>query len=404
MKKPKILSLSITIIFAITCIFPFYSSDASAAPNSFNIAKWKTAELYEEYYSDDEDEPLFEDETGTSVYYYYERFPEERSFTLPKAGYVRILYSITPIFLFNSDDEEIDDDVLESDIVDKGAVKFILMSGNKEIEHYTINMTDYEYNEKNEGWVSFETKCKAGNRYTLKMTSSGKSVSDADAMYKVKYKMIGYTKYATSASIKKKVATRGDSWVKIGKFKNGLPYYKRLKYNKKYIDDWWIKNDGSLYVYAKRKGKTTVTTILKNGKKYKTKITIKHGYPNFFAYLSSYKTRNNYFTVKIKNLGTRKLTIIRKGAKVLDKDYKSYDRKIKGHKNVVIKPGKTKTVRFYVKGRTTWPNYKHFTLRAHFKYDGKKFKWKTGNTFSWYKEGKKWVDTFWNFDEYEDWE
>ncbi|MDO4556114.1 MAG: hypothetical protein Q4B70_13345, partial [Lachnospiraceae bacterium] len=90
-------------------------------------------------------------------------------------------------------------------------------------------------------------------------------------------------------------------------------------------------------------------------------------------------------------------------AKVLDKDYKSYDRKVRlsKNKNIVIQPGKRMKVKFYVKGNITWYNYSDFTLRYYFKFDGKKYLGSTWDDGSSFKVGKKWYTTYWI--SYEDW-
>ena len=351
------------------------------------------------------DVKLFAEETDEFNYdYWYERKAYKTDFTVSQAGYVRVKYRIEP----NSYNLEGNVYRNETGKVRGGKVRFILESNNKELDRCNVNMNGCREGETDTGWFYFDVKCYPGTNYTLKITSSGNMdyiETLADAFYSVEYCLLSYSKFATKATMKKKVTKKGGSWVKIGKFGEGLPHFKKISYGKKKIvDGWSISNNGTIYVWANKKGKCTVTLTLKNGRKYKTRVIVKAGYPNFMAYLYNYKTRKNYFVVKVKNLGASKLTIIRKGAKVTDKDYRSYDRRIKGKGSVTINPGKTKYVRFYVNGRTTWPDYEDFTLHAKFKYEGKKYKWKTGNTFTWYKKGKKWFDTFWDFETYNFWD
>lgn len=60
--------------------------------------------------------------------------------------------------------------------------------------------------------------------------------------------------------------------------------------------------------------------------------------------------------------GIYSVYVVRRGGKVEDKDYKTWDRKLKKQSTVKIKPGQTKYVKFSVSGSTTWPDYKDFTL------------------------------------------
>lgn len=132
---------------------------------------------------------------------------------------------------------------------------------------------------------------------------------------------------------------------------------------------------------------------MRNGKKYKIKVKVTAAYPDFTAYLDDYYTRDNYFTAKIKNYGTSDLTIIRQG-KVENVDYKSFDRKFKSMKSITIKPGKTETVKFYLRGSTTWYDVSDYTLFAKIKYQGKTYDWHVWDEDSVYKVGKKWYATY----------
>ena len=125
--------------------------------------------------------------------------------------------------------------------------------------------------------------------------------------------------------------------------------------------------------------------------------------PDFAAILYSYNTRSNYFTLKIKN-NSKKSIIIQKGTtKVIDCDYKSFDRKVTLSKSQTIKPGQTKTIKFKVKGSTTWRHVNDFTLYYYFKLDGKKYYAKADvlNT-SKYKKGSSWKNTYAKKTWYED--
>ena len=120
------------------------------------------------------------------------------------------------------------------------------------------------------------------------------------------------------------------------------------------------------------------------------------------AFVYDYATRDNYFVVKVKNNSSSPITIIRNGGKVKNVDYKSYDRNIKGG-NVTVKPGKTKYVRFYLKGSNTWYDYSDFTLYSKIRYEGKTYEWHVWDEDSVYKKNKKWYATYWNDNQYENW-
>lgn len=354
--------------------------------------------LYGMYYTEDDDEGY----DG-----FYERKARRYDFTLDHSCRLRIMGTIVPKELWYDVDDWDSGECIDKkfNYIKKGRVVFSVINENgKVVDKCSFSMKDYEGGETNDCWF-YTKKMRAGD-YTLKIASSGKTDENYDALYTVSYTIKGYKSFAKKASIKRSVSKAGGSWVRIGKFVGkGIPHFKKIvSSNKSAVNGWWITKGGTIYVWARAKGNSKVTLILKNGKKYKTTVSVKSGYPDFFAYLSEYNTRGNYFVVRVKNCGVRNITIIRQGAKVTDKDYKSYDRRIRGSSNVVIKPGKTKSVRFYVNGGTTWPDVYSFTMHANFKYEGRKYTWKTASDYSWYKRGKYWYDTFWGFGHYCSWQ
>ena len=354
--------------------------------DSFNLHQY--IEYDDEDWDEDEDDEI--------------RVTRKIEFTLDESAYIRILYIINPVGI-NVDNVETDG----NEYVSSGKVRFRIYDNDDNlVDEYTYNAKGDVSGEDYDGWFYLGEKLSSGD-YTLKVSGSGTMEyysGDSEASYHVDCEIKSYKSFAKRATIKKKASGKGGSWIKIGKFESGLPHFKSIKFsNKKAVDDWWISNNGTIYVWARSKGSSTVTLKLKSGKIYKTKVTVKPGYPNFFAYLYGYNTRGNYFTVKVKNLGVSNLTIIPAGTKATDKDYKSYDRYIKKRKNIVIAPGKTKNVRFYVNGRTTWPDCLDFTIHSSFKYEGKTYAWKTAYNYSWYKRGKSWYNTFWNFSDYDRW-
>lgn len=156
-------------------------------------------------------------------------------------------------------------------------------------------------------------------------------------------------------------------------------------------------------VTAKGLGKTTISAKYK-GVTYKATINVTYMKPDMAALIYDYDTRNNYFIVKIKNNSSKTMTVLSGTTKVLDCDYKSYDRKVKLSKSYTIKPGKTKTVKFKVQGSTTWPNHNDFTLYYYFKLDGKKYYAKADSfVVTKYKTGSKWVNTYRDKEWFEDW-
>lgn len=222
---------------------------------------------------------------------------------------------------------------------------------------------------------------------------------------RIKYRVLGYDTVANKASVKKSVKVRSGNWVTIGSISSNLmPYIKSFNSSKKsVVSDWDVTIGGKIRVWARKKGVSTVTIKLKNGKKYKTKVNVTAGDPNFYAATVGYNTRNNYFIVEIKNDSPSTLTIYRNKGEVQDVDYKAYDRSFKSKSSISIAPGKTKNVRFYLKGKPTWYDYSDFTLCSSFKYEGVKRSWHVWDEDSVYKRGKNWYGTYWNQSDYDYW-
>ena len=157
-------------------------------------------------------------------------------------------------------------------------------------------------------------------------------------------------------------------------------------------------------MYADKKGSSDVFVKLdSNGKKYKCNVKVSSGNPDFYACTTGYYTRDNYFEVKVKNLRSSNLIIVRDGAQIVNYDYKEYDRKIKSGANVVIKPGETKYVRFYINGDYTWTNYEDFDLHAKIIFEDVSYIWHVWRNDSSFKMNGKWWDTYWDEIEYSDW-
>ena len=293
-------------------------------------------------------------------------------------------------------DEDYGDDDEDEDgyPVEKGGVRITLCNGDGDvIQNDFINLKGYTPGDSYETWLYSDGGIQPSDDYTYSISSS---ITDTNYSVKVSYSIIGYTKYSQSAKMKKKASTPSGKWVKIGKLGLGAPLLKSTYIsNKKVVPYLDFDENGNVYAYGKKKGSSTITIKLKNGKKYKTRVTVKAGEPNFEAYLTGYNTRNNYFTIKVYNSGASPVTFIRSGSRVIDKDYKKYDRYIKGGKNVTVKAGKTATIKFYVKGSNTWYKYNDFTLYTTMKYEGKAYPCHIWDEDSSYKKNKKWWTTYW---------
>ena len=116
----------------------------------------------------------------------------------------------------------------------------------------------------------------------------------------IKYKIFSFTKCATKLKLSKTATLAGGEWKKIGSMpKDSLPHAKQVKIgNTAIVSSCDIESDGSIWVYGERRGTTTVKIKLINGKKYKCKVTVTPTpYPNFFAAVIGYYTRDNYFLV-----------------------------------------------------------------------------------------------------------
>ena len=135
-------------------------------------------------------------------------------------------------------------------------------------------------------------------------------------------------------------------------------------------------NDG--YVYCEKLGHITSDEYYNEfvfTKKIKIRIKKKKKL-KISSEIIEYFTRENYFEVKIKNNSYKTLTILPTGSKAYDCDYKKYDRNLRTgkYKNIKIKPGKSKYVKLYVIGSTTWPVAQDFTIKVRIKYKGKVYK------------------------------
>ena len=154
-------------------------------------------------------------------------------------------------------------------------------------------------------------------------------------------------------------------------------------------------------ITAKGVGSCTITAK-SGGKKYTCKVKIIYQDPNFYAELKEYNTRDNYFTVRFKNNSNKTLTL-NSGIKVEHVAYKSFDRTVRLPKTVTIKPGKSATVRFYVRGSVSWYQVSRYTLMYNFSFDGKKYEGHVWNNNSVFKKGNSWYYTYRDRELYLNW-
>lgn len=250
---------------------------------------------------------------------------------------------------------------------------------------------DYAYR-----WVSSNTKiATVDNEGTVKAKSKGTCYVTAYALGGLTAKCkVTVTIPPTTLNYTKAYMNKGHK-VKL-KLLNNKKKVKWSTSNKKIAT---VSKKGT--VTAKKVGQCTITAKV-GKKKYKCKVYVKYRVCDFGAVLWDYNTRGNYFVVKFRNRGSKPLTIT-SGIKVEDVDYKSYDRKVKLKKKIKIKPKSTKFVRFYVKGKNTWPEYDDFTLFYKFSYDGKTYEGHVWDEDSVYKNGKKWYYSYLNENWYYDW-
>ena len=133
------------------------------------------------------------------------------------------------------------------------------------------------------------------------------------------------------------------------------------------------RSNQTITVKGKKEGTATVTVTLKSGKKEKCTVKV---VPDKFTYTVKnlkYSTRDNVFTVKLKNTAKHSVTIYAADAKLIDWDYKKYDRTVKnvnGKSSIKIEPGETVSVKFKLNSKSTWPGYERKTIKFKVKFDG----------------------------------
>ena len=147
-------------------------------------------------------------------------------------------------------------------------------------------------------------------------------------------------------------------------------------------------------IRAKSVGKCTITARYKKIN-YTAQVVVKREYPNYYARLWRYNTRDNYFEVYFKNKSGKPVIIYPSNAKVEHVAYRTYDRylELAGENAITIPAGTSRYVRFYVQGDLTWYNYRRYTLFYEMGFDGKKYEAHVWSTSSVFKLNNKWYYT-----------
>lgn len=147
-------------------------------------------------------------------------------------------------------------------------------------------------------------------------------------------------------------------------------------------------------IKAKSIGECTITARYKKVN-YTAKVVVKREYPNYYARLIQYNTRDNYFVVNFKNKSSKPITIYSSGAKVEHVAYRAYDRylRLAGGNAITIPAGKSQNVNFYVQGGLTWYDYGRYTLFYQMGFDGGKYEAHVWDSNSVFKRGGKWYHT-----------
>lgn len=137
------------------------------------------------------------------------------------------------------------------------------------------------------------------------------------------------------------------------------------------------KSGNKITVKGKKVGSATITVKLKSGKSSKCKVKVIKDKLTYSLEGLNYSTRNNVMTVWLKNTSKHTIKVYASNAKLIDWDYKNFDRTVKnvnGKSSATIKPGKTVKLKFYLNGASTWPGYQSKTMKFKVKFDGA-YKW-----------------------------
>lgn len=126
-------------------------------------------------------------------------------------------------------------------------------------------------------------------------------------------------------------------------------------------------------------GKTVDVTV-----KYDTKLSMD-------AYIK--KIKRGVFYLDVTNYSNKDIVFYSSGAKSIDRDYTSFDCKLKLSKgsSVKIKPGQDKIIKYKVVKGKVWQNPYDEIVYLTCKFNGKKYKLKITDAGWYYKKGSKWI-------------
>ncbi len=147
-------------------------------------------------------------------------------------------------------------------------------------------------------------------------------------------------------------------------------------------------------IKAKSIGECTITARYKKVN-YTAKVVVEREYPNYYARLIQYNTRDNYFVVNFNNKSGKPITIYPSNAKVEHTAYRVYDRylSLASGNAIIIPAGASQNVIFYVQGDLTWYDRTRYTLFYQMGFDGSQYEAHVWWSDSVYKRGEKWYYT-----------
>ena len=276
-----------------------------------------------------------------------------------------------------------------TDFTYKGGVYITLKDSSGKIhQNDYIDLRNYDMDDVYENWFCNDNYILPPGTYTYTIKNT------SDSTQKISYSIFGYSKFAANITAGKSNSFKSGTWQKVGNLNDGAPLFSSIDAsNTSVVTEWQLKTNGDLWIWGDRPGTSTIYITLYNGKKYSIPLTVTAGYPDFYARLVNYNTRDNYFVVRVHNYRSSDLTINRTGNYVENVDYKSFDRKIINSSNIVVKGGKTVDVKFPVSGNTTWYDYTEYTLFSKIIFEGNTYEWHVWDTNSVYKRSDGWYLT-----------
>lgn len=237
-------------------------------------------------------------------------------------------------------------------------------------------------------------------------------VDNKDYYIKIRtYKKVYDTMYYSAWSSQKKIYVgKVQLSVKSDTMYRGQTKQLTLKYIPSGAKPTWKSSNKKIAtvsssgkITAKSLGKVTISATYK-GKVYKATINVTYLRPDMAALLYEYNTHDNYFVLTIKNNSKKTVTVLGGTSKVVDCDYKEFDRNVRLQKSVTIRPGESKKIKFSVQGTVTWYDHTCFTLYYKFNLDGKTYDAKSDCfVTSKYKSGSSWTNTYWDKEWFINW-